>query len=538
MPAILELSRVCIILPPRSFLTIPKKPTYNDDLFPTKLWSVGLELSRMFLGGDRWNLPFIRVPNPSPISRLPSDILGEIFIWCLCANGFQSLNEPGRLSLEPLTLSHVNSRWRDVAISTSSLWSTIWVDRPREAHVPMVALWLERSRQCPLVLYLRQTVPPLPGQQPSSTADPREYALTDEILLLLGKHLRRWKRITFLFYMQAQSSLLGLPEVPSAAPLLEHVQMSVKTWAADCSLTMERIMYSYPAVQSVVVHQFMSQEFLRWESLTVLDSTQLGCPRDSLLTVFRHCPRLRRAEIRCTQDHVDTPFVAPLRRITLPCLSTLTVFADRVDLGALLDGLLLPKLEGLVFRYARAPRRTSDPQALSRLLNHSCCVLKRFSLKDIPVTIDDIYHLSYLKSPQMASLTELYMQVDLTDRIVKFLTLGCVEDGSPRMLPNLQTLSLKDFRGDHIDDLELYRLVVSRFAGPTPDGNGRYSGLIRAYLHLRVKGHSMSPVLPLLVERCRERLELRLYLDECDDPNTTVGWYTSAPIPGGYLTEG
>ncbi|KAJ7466963.1 hypothetical protein FB451DRAFT_1560917 [Mycena latifolia] len=68
-------------------------------------------------------------------------------------------------------------------------------------------------------------------------------------------------------------------------------------------------------------------------------------------------------------------------------------------------------------------------------------------------------------------------------------------------------------------------MAVSRFASLGPGGNVRYSGALRpAYLHLRVKDHSASPVLPLLVERCRERVELRIYLEGCDDLNTQVGW--------------
>ncbi|KAF7357943.1 hypothetical protein MVEN_00840900 [Mycena venus] len=498
---------------------------YEHEILPQKLWNAGREISRLFLSSDRWSLSFIRVHNPCPIAHLPHDVLAEIFLFTLCANGFHPLNTRGSLPLEPLTLSHVSSRWRDVAISTPSLWSTIWVDRPRELHIPMVELWIEYSRQCPLILYLRQTPPPPAGQQPSPFTDPREYELTDKILIILGNHLHRWKRVTFLFHHPTQHSLLNLPEIPSAAPLLEHIQMSTRAWDADSKLTMERIMYSYASVQSVVVHEFLSQEFVPWERLTTLDASQLGCPMDSHLNVLKYCTSLRRAELRVTQDHSDAPFVRPTRRVGVPHLSSLTIHATR--------------LEGLVLRYSSAPHRANDPQALQRLLVRSACVLKRFSFGDAAAIKDDSYHLSFLRSPQMASLLELYLQVDMTDKIMRFLTLGSAEDGRPRLLPNLQTISLKDFRGDHVDDLELYRMVVSRFPGPTPDRNGRYSGsLHRAYFHLRVKGHSDSPVLPLLVERCRERIDLRIYLDSCADQNVKVGWYTSPPIPGGYLTEG
>ncbi|KAF7376673.1 hypothetical protein MSAN_00084300 [Mycena sanguinolenta] len=480
---------------------------YEHKPLPKKLWNAGREISRLFFSGDRWNLSFTQV-NP-PVHRLSWDVLSEIFLWSLPSNGFQPLNTQGRISSEPLALSHVCNRWRDVAVSTPSLWSTIWVDRPREVHIAMVKLWIEYSRQCPLILYLRQS--PL-GQSPSTFMDAREHELTDKILLILAHQLHRWKRVTFLFTHDAQLSLLNLPDKPSAAPLLEHIHMSTKAWDADNKLAIERIMYSYASVQSVVVHEFLSQEFIRWESLTVLDASQLGCPTESHLSVLEHCASLRRADLRVTQDHVDSPFVRPTRRVHVPCLSSLTIQADRVDLAMFFDCLVLPALEGLVLRYSSTPRRSHDPHALERLVIRSSCVLKRFSLKD--AIKGDAHHLSFLRSPHMASLLELYMQVDMTNNIIRFLTLASTEDedGRPQILPNLQTISLRDMQGDHVDDLELYRMVVSRFPGPGLDRNGRYSGsLIRAYFHLRVKGHSTSPVLPLLVERCRERIDLRIF---------------------------
>ncbi|KAF8138044.1 hypothetical protein K438DRAFT_728781 [Mycena galopus ATCC 62051] len=379
---------------------------YEHEILPPKLWNSGLEISRLFLG---WSLPFIRIHDSSPIDRLSRDVLSEIFLWTLPANGFHPINIRGRLSSEPLTLSHVNNRWRDVAISTPALWSTIWVDRPREVHIQMVKLWIEYSRQCPLVLYLRQTSPLLPGQLPSPFTDPHEYEITDKILLLLGNHLHRWKRVTFLFHHRAQHSLLNLPENPSAAPLLEHIQMSTRAWDADSKLTMDRIIYSYASVQSVVVHEFLSQEFLRWERLTVLDASQLGCPRESHLNVLKHCTSLRRADLRVTQDHIDAPFVRPTRRVRVPWLSSLTVQADRVDLAMFFECLVLPKLEGLVLRYSSTPRCLNDPPALQRLLERSTCILQRFSLKD--ASKDDGHHLAFLRPPQMASLLELYMRV-------------------------------------------------------------------------------------------------------------------------------
>ncbi|KAJ7213097.1 hypothetical protein GGX14DRAFT_393293 [Mycena pura] len=506
---------------------------HDSDITAT-VWSAGRELSRLLFAADRCILPFIRSPHCAPINRLPPDILTEIFMNCLCHDGFRPLSERGRLLVEPLTLSHVSSRWRRVAMSSGALWASIWVDRPREAHIPMVELWLERSRQCPLVLYLRQTQALSPGQP---FTDPREYDLTENILRRLKKHLHRWKRVTFFLYGHAAlRALLHLPEVPTAAPLLEHIHMTASEWDDDSKLRVERVMHSYPALTSLVVHQDMMQNFVPWARLTILDASQLGCPLSSHVAVLKLCTSLRRAEFSIVQDLSAASFIRPTHRVRVPHLSSLTVHADRVDLAPLFECLILPALEGLVLRYTRALRREDDAQALHNLLLRSGCMLQRFSLRDHPRARDDAPYLAFLRSRQMAALQELYMQVDLTDNLVRFLTLGDAAEGTPRHLPQLQLISLRDVEGEHIDDLELYRLVVSRL-GAGPAGT-RSAPLRRAYFHLRVRGHSASPVLPLLFERCRDRLELRVYLAHCEDPSVMVGWYTSAPIPGGYLMDG
>ncbi|KAJ7646555.1 hypothetical protein FB45DRAFT_890768 [Roridomyces roridus] len=478
---------------------------------PVKLWNAGRHL--------------IFGTNPCPISKLSPEVLGEIFLWCLPTDGFQSTLDPPRLSLEPLTLSHVSSRWRTVSLSTPSLWSTIWVDRPQDAHISMVELWLERSRAYPLTLYLRQTVPLVAGQQ--SFAHPFEFDLTEEILIMLAMHLDRWKRVTFLLYHGTQMGLLDIPQSADAAPLLEHVQLSVKQWAARDGEEMERILYSFPSVKSVVIHPYMSQNF-------VLDAKQLPCTINNYLHVLRHCSVLQQADIRCTYDG-DTRYVPPPPhgRLRLSRLSSFTVHADRVDLRPLFDNLILTSLEGLVLRYFNAPRRSDDHQALARLLTYSACVLRRFSLRDAAQTPNDDHILGFLALPQMAGLNELYLQAALSDKIISFLTFPDVEDEPAlRPLANLHTISLLDLQGEHLEDLVLYRMVVSRL---TPVST---RVLRAAFFSLRLKGHMGSAVLPWLVERCRGRIDLRIYLAQCEDPAAKVGWYTSAPIPGGYLTDG
>ncbi|KAK0491700.1 hypothetical protein EDD18DRAFT_1080433, partial [Armillaria luteobubalina] len=62
----------------------------------------------------------------SPSRRLPTKVLTEIFIRCL------PLYDPGGSPLDPRAfpwrLSHVCRKWREVAIGTPKLWSSICLD--------------------------------------------------------------------------------------------------------------------------------------------------------------------------------------------------------------------------------------------------------------------------------------------------------------------------------------------------------------------------------------------------------------------------
>lgn len=85
-----------------------------------------------------------------PISRLPSDVLAIIFEESRCL-----LNQwpgPRRPLPTEVQLSHVCSRWRQVALSTPSLWTTIRV--PILHKEIAVMTYFQRCKQCPLDIHI------------------------------------------------------------------------------------------------------------------------------------------------------------------------------------------------------------------------------------------------------------------------------------------------------------------------------------------------------------------------------------------------
>lgn len=86
-----------------------------------------------------------------PVSRLPSDVLAIIFEESrrLLAPWSSVTNRP--LSPE-VQLSHVSSRWREVALSTPALWTTIRF--PILHKEAAVVAYLQRCNQAPLSIHI------------------------------------------------------------------------------------------------------------------------------------------------------------------------------------------------------------------------------------------------------------------------------------------------------------------------------------------------------------------------------------------------
>ncbi|KAJ7678731.1 hypothetical protein B0H17DRAFT_1206653 [Mycena rosella] len=488
-------------------LLIPEPRNIKHDPMPThiskKFWKRSCGLPRWFLYE---NIPpsdtSEALPSSNaPIGKLPVELLGEIFSWNLGDWG-EMTDEPSTLVLDPLILSQVCGHWRSVSLSIPMLWATIWVDRPRVAHVAMVKLWIERSRNCPLSINLRQTDPKSCLSFPTTT----EHDLTDQIFGLLVPHLHRWHTVDFVFRGDAQHSLLSLPRDEAAA--LEYVALHVDSWDTTSSESLQCALYSRPSLRSIHFMPGSNQRHVPWKQLTHLEADP-ECTLDTCLSILASCPALSSAKFTCSADPdwAHTPFTHPEQYLTLPALVDLSMKASRIDLTPFLNRLTLSALKSLALEYCHVPRAMPDPQALHTLLERSSCNLSGFSLHETARVRDDKRHISYLHSPHMASLADLALKIDMTNNIIEFLTYGGAE-GAPQ-LPNLTEITLRDCRGDHISDDALVRMLSSRLA---PLESFTPAILRCADIQLRMAGHA-DLVLP--VGGHKDQLELRFELLNC-----------------------
>ena len=80
------------------------------------------------------------------MGTLPVEILSEIFVFSVL-----SYDDPSDIIDQPITISHVCRRWRQISTLTSLLWTNIYLFFPLTIRqLARTATWLSRSRHRPL----------------------------------------------------------------------------------------------------------------------------------------------------------------------------------------------------------------------------------------------------------------------------------------------------------------------------------------------------------------------------------------------------
>ncbi|KAJ7449210.1 hypothetical protein FB451DRAFT_1287835 [Mycena latifolia] len=93
-----------------------------------------------------------------PVLTLPTEITSRIFVQCLPTDGRVRPSS----STTPMVLTQICRQWRDVALATCELWSSIHIDRPYASGRgiwSLVETWLSRAKSHPISLGLDTDVP-------------------------------------------------------------------------------------------------------------------------------------------------------------------------------------------------------------------------------------------------------------------------------------------------------------------------------------------------------------------------------------------
>ncbi|KAI0732024.1 hypothetical protein C8Q72DRAFT_188846 [Fomitopsis betulina] len=120
-----------------------------------------------------------------------------------------------------VTVSHVCKLWRDVAINTPALWSTL--DFSRGLSLPESAVYLERSKGAPLDIAIDITTD---DDDEGDIDDPSSAEELEQILDLIIPHVWHWRQLELMVsdYPPMHSALTHMGACASA-PLLEVLQL-------------------------------------------------------------------------------------------------------------------------------------------------------------------------------------------------------------------------------------------------------------------------------------------------------------------------
>ncbi|KZP24817.1 hypothetical protein FIBSPDRAFT_409457 [Athelia psychrophila] len=221
----------------------------------------------------------------NPIRRLPDELLGEIFEWCLPTQTMTTSS-----SHAPTLVQSICRRWRDIARSTPRLWASFTLQMTSERaaiEVLMAEQWLFRGGSTPLTLAL--------GIRRGYHEEEEKDLRRAELLHMALRHSSRWQTLQLKISYGLLEHFSSLRE---QLPLLEHLDISIpidfsgRRWVNPVNLI------HAPRLRSLVVGSGVSPAFLKipWNRLTkiVIDLSTTT----SVFKVLAECHQLVECQIK------------------------------------------------------------------------------------------------------------------------------------------------------------------------------------------------------------------------------------------------
>jgi len=316
----------------------------------------------------------------TPINEVPAEVLAKIFEVSMCWKpaGFSPHNMllPSRRILDgyaPMIYLKVCKYWREVALSTSSLWTTISSEQfcPKATLIPVMKTWLDRSSlTAPLDLQLifQDNFPPL-------------YA--NNIFQFLTTKVGRWRSMSIELDSSLSEEFAALLE-QRTQDLSQLKELEVHLLPKGVPVTVsQRILSQIPILKSLRRFSWTANgresrdhAFRHLRALSTLDDITLYTPSllDECIMHLSQCISASRVRL---YDH--TCHYYPLQRkpqfpmTTLPRLTSLTLsrYFDPTDV---LSYFTLPSLEYLELATGHPPGHNLT--ILETFLSRSECRLR------------------------------------------------------------------------------------------------------------------------------------------------------------------
>ncbi|KDQ51323.1 hypothetical protein JAAARDRAFT_199159 [Jaapia argillacea MUCL 33604] len=450
----------------------------------------------------------------APIRKLPPEVLARIFILCLPDAEYV----PVDITTMPLLTSRICYHWREVALHTPVLWSSMALSIPSSPSLRqslsfpnILRLWMTRSEPYPVSIRIGRT-----------SGYSSNFILTAmHVVEVAAQYSHRWKRISLQLPSFCLSPLTQIHK--SDTPILENLSLNntapdpthhlaTLTFLTSPSHLRELSLSNLPQTVWDIGDSFPSTQLTK---LHILRGTGARCwSAYEWLKILTLVPNITECIAHIDNFPDRDPSQRPPRPIgtlELPhlCSLTLNIRGSNV-LEHFLGGLVLPQLS-----YLEITGEDPWPQSpLQSLINRSSCSLRTA-----------IFHAG-LYDPQlfvlMPSLSRLSLSthpsfgwLGIQPNLVPALTISPFK--MPIRLPQLEELSLS---GDlQFSKESLCRLIRSRW--------GFEPGELSCLKTIVIKPHPNCVFTrdegSLGLEDCvKEGLELEV-LDQHEDACSTQG---------------
>ncbi|PAV15829.1 hypothetical protein PNOK_0868700 [Pyrrhoderma noxium] len=311
--------------------------------------------------------PLLSSSPPSPFSKLPDELLVEIFLNCIEPDDI-GCDAPSK-STAPLLLTWVCHRWRNVAISCPDLWTSITLNdlvdgcsltKNSSNVLNALDMWISRSSPRPLSFNISYTDVDESKKQSSLLFLPDNEEYKNALNLLIDKLLtcqNRWKALELeVTGLPLLRPLLQALCTEPAAPLLESLQIST----SHLGVFGDTLSYDFGLCSKLKTIRILSQVVVPpTDGHVLLNLTELELGYCSTLDACHQwidkAPNLEILKTRfCTFDTtLDRSNGAshPIRRLEKLRILEISFLPVDSDPSAFLDSLELPVLEDLYIKY-------------------------------------------------------------------------------------------------------------------------------------------------------------------------------------------
>ncbi|TFK64024.1 hypothetical protein BDN72DRAFT_288961 [Pluteus cervinus] len=367
----------------------------------------------------------------SSISFLPQELLYDIFLSIVEDVSSEYLSDlkaktishvrltrlPSKFNTAALALAQVSCRWREIAISMTRLWSSIFLQRADEGSMRLVQLYLSRSGNQPLDLVMNYV----------DIYRRDDLYRTYQILGQCADNSHRWKSIDF----QLIGTRASLPDLQLAPRHIDQALTNLQAvyfyYDSDESTSLLHALtdglWTSPKLREVGLGNLEQIP----QSVSLQNLVKLHISTTSVQTLVEYlpeCSHLRSLVVERLTGTLAQNQMA-LQPTLLPHLRTLILGIQNSFVAVdCLTSIMTPKLQTLSFTLVddRAIMFQHFAQAFRHFLFRSGISTLRSLLLSAPSADVDVLA-SCLSSPQLATVREceLHLGRGMTDEVLSCL---------------------------------------------------------------------------------------------------------------------